>query len=59
MLFSDRSLWTMLHGIVLGGGALIAMSAALFAIFTARRIPRVPAEGSTLAWLTGMIAAML
>lgn len=59
MLFSDRSLWTMLHGIVLGGGALMALAVALFALYTARRIPRVPAEGTTLAWLTGMTAAML
>jgi hypothetical protein len=30
MLFSDRSIWTMVHGIVLGGGALLMLSAALF-----------------------------
>jgi hypothetical protein len=30
MLFSDRSVWTMLHGIVLGGGSLLALSAAMF-----------------------------
>ena len=30
MLFSDRSIWTMVHGIVLGGGALLMISAALF-----------------------------
>lgn len=35
MLFSDRSLWTMAHGIVLGGGALLALAAALFAMYTA------------------------
>ena len=59
MLFSDLSLWTMLHGIVLGGGALMALSAALFALYTARRVPRASVEGSMLAWLTTMIAAML
>jgi hypothetical protein len=59
MLFSDRSLWTMLHGIVLGGGALMALSAALFALYTARRTPRLPAEGNTLAFLTTLIAALL
>ena len=59
MLFSDRSLWTMLHGIVLGGGAMMALSAALFALYTARRVPRAPAEGSMLAWLTPTIAALL
>jgi hypothetical protein len=32
MLFSDRSLITMMHGIVLGGAALMALFAALFAM---------------------------
>lgn len=36
MLFSDRSLWTMIHGIVLGGGALLMLSAALFFLFALR-----------------------
>jgi hypothetical protein len=31
-LFSDRSIWTMIHGIVLGGGAMLALSAALFSL---------------------------
>lgn len=31
-LFSADSLWTMGHGIVLGGGTLLAMAAALFAL---------------------------
>lgn len=35
MLFSDRSLWTMAHGIVLGGGALMGLAAALFALCAA------------------------
>jgi hypothetical protein len=29
-LFTARSVWTMLHGIVLGGGALLGLAAALF-----------------------------
>jgi hypothetical protein len=29
-LFTSRSIWTMLHGIVLGGGALLGLAAALF-----------------------------
>lgn len=29
MLFSDRSVWTMLHGIVLSGGALVVLIVAL------------------------------
>jgi len=32
MLFTERSIWTMIHGIVLGGGALMALSAALFSV---------------------------
>jgi hypothetical protein len=34
MLFTDRSIWTMIHGIVLGGAALMALSAALFSLYT-------------------------
>lgn len=43
MLFSDRSLLTMLHGIGMGGGALLALSAALFAVYLLR--PRAGAAG--------------
>jgi uncharacterized membrane protein len=32
MLFTERSIWTMIHGLVLGGGALIALSIALFSL---------------------------
>ena len=32
MLFTDRSVWTLVHGVVLGGGALMALAAALFAM---------------------------
>ena len=32
MLFTERSIWTMIHGIVLGGGALMSLSAALFSL---------------------------
>lgn len=35
-LFSERSIWTMVHGIVLGGGALMGLAAALFALVTLR-----------------------
>ena len=41
MLFSDRSIWTMLHGIVLTGAALAALAAGLFFIYATR-----PGEGS-------------
>ena len=59
MLFSDLSLWTMLHGIVLGGGAMMGLSAALFALYTTGRVADAPAEGRMFAWLTTAIAAML
>ena len=59
MLFTDRSLWTMLHGIALGGGVLMALSAALFTLYTARRAPRSDVDGRLFAWLTAMMAAML
>lgn len=36
MLFTDRSVWTMVHGIVLGGVALMGLSAALFYLYAAR-----------------------
>ncbi len=36
MLFTDRSVWTMVHGIVLGGTALMGLSAALFYLYAAR-----------------------
>lgn len=36
MLFTERSIWTMIHGIVLGGGALMALFAALFSLRTVR-----------------------
>jgi hypothetical protein len=34
LLFSGRSIWTMIHGIALGGGALLALAAALFSLRT-------------------------
>ena len=36
MLFTERSLWTMIHGIVLGGGALLALAAVLFSLHAMR-----------------------
>lgn len=42
MLFSERSVLTMVHGAVLGGGALMALAAALFAMGVLLR----PAPGS-------------
>lgn len=36
LLFSARSLWTMAHGIVLRGGPLLGLAAALFSLVTIR-----------------------
>lgn len=37
MLFTDRSIWTMVHGIGLGGAALLGVGAALFHLYAAWR----------------------
>jgi hypothetical protein len=42
MLFSDRSIITMLHGIVLSGAALAGLAAALFALIVLRARDRDP-----------------
>ena len=55
MLFSDQSLLTMLHGIGMGGGALLALSAALFAVYLLR--PRAEPAGLA-ATRAGAISAM-
>ena len=39
MLFSERSIWTMAHGIGLGGAALLGLAAALFYLHAARPAP--------------------
>lgn len=39
MLFSERSIWTMVHGIGLGGGALVGLAAALFYLYASRPAP--------------------
>ena len=44
MLFTDRSILTMVHGLVFGGGALLVLAAALFAL----RV--LPAADGVLAW---------
>jgi hypothetical protein len=63
MLFTERSIWTMIHGIVLGGGALMALSAALFSLRAMRTADAsdVAAQNQSryLAWLTVFIAVVL
>jgi hypothetical protein len=63
LLFSERSIWTMIHGIVLGGGALMALAAALFSLRTMRAVPAldIAAERQAryLAWLLVLTAVLL
>lgn len=62
LLFSSRSIWTMAHGIVLGGGALLAVAAALFAMIALRgTAPGAAANAQSrhVAWLLVAAAALL
>jgi heme A synthase len=63
LLFSSRSISTMVHGMALGGGALMGLSAALFALRALRGTdtPEGTArmQARSLAWLTGVTAALL
>lgn len=63
MLFTERSLWTMLHGMALGGGGLMGLAIALFSL---RAMRFSGAAGATadrqalhLAWLIVATAALL
>ena len=62
-LFTSRSMWTMIHGLVLGGAALLALAASLFALRTMRAsdgsgTPAV-AEARAVTRATVFVAAML
>jgi hypothetical protein len=62
MLFSERSLWTMVHGIGLGGSALLGLAAALFYLCAARPAPDPPpdeAGSRAFAMVTAFSAVML
>jgi hypothetical protein len=62
MLFSERSIWTMVHGIGLGGTALLGLAAALFYLYATRPEPRPVAGASgtrAFALLTTFTAVML
>ena len=61
-LFSGRSVWTMVHGIGLGGGALLAVAAALFALIAMRTTPpgaAATAQSRNLARLLVAAAVLL
>ncbi|MBI2834983.1 MAG: hypothetical protein HYX76_11220 [Acidobacteria bacterium] len=57
-MFTDRSIWTMIHGIVLSGAALMALAAAVFSMRTMRTVA-TPEQSRTLAQLMVFIAATL
>lgn len=63
MLFTERSIWTMIHGIVLGGGALMALFAALLSLRAMRTANASDAvsqnQSSHMVWLTVFIAVVL
>lgn len=63
MLFTSDSLWTMLHGIVVGGAALLGLAAALFWLYATRQSASspvvVPRDDRAFAALTVFVAVML
>ncbi|MDP1570048.1 MAG: hypothetical protein Q8L86_08590 [Vicinamibacterales bacterium] len=62
MLFSERSLWTMVHGIGLGGGALLGLAAAMFYLYASHPpmgTDRLPVGSRALAGVTAFTAALL
>lgn len=63
MLFSGPSLWTMVHGIGFGGGALLALASLLFALYLLRVAPATDALAETharaVARLTALTAGLL
>jgi hypothetical protein len=60
MLFTDRSIWTMVHGIGLGGGALLGLAAAWFYLYAARSPDGTPAPpGSRALAAVTVVTALL
>lgn len=62
MLFSERSIWTMVHGIGLGGSALVGLAAALFYLYAARPVSPTSDAGTgsrAFASVTVFTAVML
>lgn len=62
-LFSDRSILTMLHGLGSGGGGLLALFAALFALWTMRTDgaldPALARRSRNLKWLLVLAAILI
>ena len=61
MLFSERSIWTMVHGVGLGGGALVGLGAAMFYLYAVRTRESAVTdrEASRYATLTVFTVTML
>ncbi|MFN2316048.1 MAG: hypothetical protein ABR551_07405 [Gemmatimonadales bacterium] len=62
MLFSDRSLWTMLHGLVFSGGALVLLVTALFSLRAMAAAPGAivpPRQANAFSGLLIAIAVLL
>lgn len=55
-LFSADSIWTMIHGLVFGGGAMLALAAALFAI---RAMPALDAPDARSRGQSRYLSALL
>ena len=63
LLFTGRSIWTMIHGVVLGGGALLGIATALFSLATVRATDAPDRTAETqaryLGWLLAFVAVAL
>jgi hypothetical protein len=73
MLFSERSIWTMLHGIGFGGAALLALAATLFALYLmrsraavalgaedfSRPIAQLTTVTAVMLWLTSLVGTYI
>jgi uncharacterized membrane protein len=62
MLFSADSIWTMLHGIVLGGGALMGLAVVLFCLRFMASAPgseATPRQSGSVATLTVIVSVLL
>ena len=58
MLFTERSIWTMIHGIALGGGALMGLAAALFSLRTMRTVTPSDIAARNQARSLGLLLAL-
>jgi hypothetical protein len=62
LLFSGRSIWTMVHGVLLGGTALVALGAALYGLYGMRAAGAetgTERQARSLGWMTAFAAVTL